>query len=437
MKPTLKRILAGVLAVVLCASTLTNIAGFYAEGEDPLSRIQDSILEAEDEPSLTAADYAKRAEEEIGEQNYDAALENLESARSLTDPEDGTTLGALWLQSAAICYLREEYASSREYTDRALLCDPSSAQAYLLRAQLRLEEGNAGDAVTALETYVSMEPTDLSTKTYLAQLYEEAERYADAEKLYEQISTEQPEDDTHRINALRCAFLLGDYEKTQSGFDAYLADETKANSEYRGLAAFLSAASAMQLGQYASAVAKFREAADAGYETAVCYEQMTACAFEAGEYETVIAIADEIAQNGWQMTDEASFRQYVGFSLLQLERFEEAVEAFTKSVEADASLPESRYYRGVALMMLERCSEAAEDFTASIAQGYRTQYSYYNRGVCRIGTGNYKSAQSDFTAAAKGSDEELTLAAGDVLRQITQYLESRQAKEQTQELQKE
>ena len=435
MKPTLKRILAGVLAVVLCASTLTNIAGFYAEGEDPLSRIQDSILEAEDEPSLTAADYAKRAEEEIGEQNYDAALEDLESARSLTDPEDGTTLGALWLQSAAICYLREEYASSREYTDQALLCDPSSAQAYLLRAQLCLEEGNALDAVTALETYISMEPTDFSSKIYLAQLYEEAERYADAEALYEQLSSEQPEDDTHRINALRCAFLLGDYEKAQSGFDAYLADEAKADSEYRGLAAFLSAASAMQLGQYASAVAKFREAADAGYETAVCYEQMTACAFEAGEYETVVAIADEIAQNGWQMTDEASFRRYVGVSLLQLERFEEAVEALTKSVEADASEPESRYYRGVALLMLERCSEAAEDFTAAIEQNYRTQYSYYNRGVCRIGTENYEGAHSDFTAAMNGSDAELARTAGDVVQQIGEYLESLEAEEQTDEMQ--
>jgi tetratricopeptide (TPR) repeat protein len=436
VKRALKRILAGTLAVLIAASTLTNVTGLYAEGEDPLSRIQDALLEDGEIP-MTAEDYAKQAEEEIDAQNYDAALADLESARSLTDPGDSTTLSEMWLQSAAIYFVRGEYGSSRDCTDKALFCSPNSPQAYLLHAQLCLEEGNSSDAVSALEKYVSMEPADSSTKAYLAQLYEEAERYDDAAALYEQLSGEEPEEDAHRINALRCAFITGDYEKAQSGFDAYLADETKADSQYRGVAAFISGAGAMQLGQYESAVTKFREAADAGYETALCYEQMTACAFEAGEYETVAAIADEIEQNGWQMTDEASFRQYVGFSLLQLERFEEAVEAFTKSVEADASLPESRYYRGVALMMLERCSEAAEDFTASIAQGYRTQYSYYNRGVCRIGTGNYKSAQSDFTAAAKGSDEELTLAAGDVLRQITQYLESRQTKEQTQELQKE
>ena len=136
------------------------------------------------------------------------------------------------------------------------------------------------------------------------------------------------------------------------------------------------------------------------------------------------------------MTDEASFRRYVGVSLLQLERFEEAVDALTKSVEADTSLPESRYYRGVALLMLERCSEAAEDFTASIERNYRAQYSYYNRGVCRIGTENYEGAQSDFTAAMNGDDEELTQAAEDVLRQITKYMESGQAKEQTEETQK-
>ena len=432
MKRSLKRILAGTLAVLISASTLTNITGLYAEGNDPLSRIQNSLLKAE-EPSMTAEDYVKQAEKEIGEQNYAAALADLESARGMTDPGDGTSLSAMWLQSAAIYFVCGEYDSSQDCTDKALLCDPDSAQAYLLRAQLCLEEDNSSDAVTALESYVSIEPTDLSTKTYLAQLYEETERYDDAAALYEQLSAEEPEEDTHRINALRCAFIIGDYEKAQSGFDAYLADETKADSEYRGVAAFFSAAGAMQLGQYASAVTKFREAADAGYETAVCYEQMTACAFEAGEYETVVAIADEVEQKGLQMTDEAAFRQYVGVSLLQLERFEEAVDALTKSVEADASLPESRYYRGVALLMLERCSEAAEDFTASIARGYRSQYSYYNRGVCSIGTENYERAQSDFTAAMNGSDEELTLAAGDVLRQIKEYMES----EQTEETQKE
>ena len=435
MKRSLKRILAGTLAVLICASTLTNITGLYAEGKDPLSRIRNSVLK-DGETSMTAEDYAKQAEQEIGEQNYDAALADLESARGLTDPEDGTALGEMWLQSAAIYFVRGEYDSSQDCTDQALLCDPDSAQAYLLRAQLCLEEDNSGDAVAALESYVSMEPTDLPTKTYLAQLYEEAERYDDAADLYERLSAEEPEEDTHRINALRCAFILGDYEKAQSGFDAYLADETKADSEYRGVATFFSAACAMQQGQYASAVEKFREAADAGYETAACYEQMTACAFEAGEYETVVALADEIEQNGWQMTDEASFRRYVGVSLLQLERFEEAVDALTKSVEADASLPESRYYRGVALLMLERCSEAAEDFTACIEQNYRAQYSYYNRGVCRIGTENYEGAQSDFTAAMNGDDEELTQAAEDVLRQITKYMESGQAKEQTEETQK-
>ena len=428
MNRSLKRILAGTLAVLICVSTLTNVTGFYAEGKDPLSRIRNSLL-GDGEPSMTAEDYAKRAEEEIVEQNYDAALADLESARGLTDPGDGTALGAMWLQSAAIYFVRGEYDSSQNCTDNALLCDPDSSQAYLLRAQLCLEEDNSSDAVTALESYVSLEPTDLSTKTYLAQLYEETEQYDDAATVYEQLSAEEPEDDTHRINALRCAFIIGDYEKAQSGFDAYLADETKADSEYRGVAAFFSAAGAMQLGQYASAVTKFREAADAGYETAVCYEQMAACAFEAGEYETVVAIADEVEQKELQMTDEASFRQYVGVSLLQLERFEEAVDALTKSVEADASLPGSRYYRGVALLMLERCSEAADDFTASIAQGYRTQYSYYNRGVCRIGTENYESAQSDFTAAMNGSDEELTQAASDVLRQITEYMESGQTEE--------
>lgn len=434
MKRSLKRILAGTLAVLISASTLTNITGLYAEGTDPLSRIQNSLLK-NGEPSMTAEDYVRQAEKEIGEQNYDAALADLESARGLTNPGDGTALGEMWLQSAAIYFVRGEYDSSQDCTDKALLCDPDSAQAYLLRAQLCLEEDNSSDAVTALESYVSMEPTDFSSKAYLAQLYEDTERYTDAANLYEQLSAEEPEEDAYRINALRCAFITGDCEKAQSGLDDYLADETKADSEYRSVATFLSAACSMQLGQYASAVTKFREAAEAGYEVAACYEQMTACAFEAGEYENVVAIADEMTQNGWKITDEASFWQYVGVSLLQLERFEEAVDALTKSVEADADSPESRYYRGVALLMLEKYGEAAEDFTASIAQDYQTQYSFYNRGICRVGMEDYKGAQSDFAAAASGSDEELAQAAKDVTLQLTDYAKSGKTENETDEMQ--
>ena len=113
MKRSLKRILAGTLAVLISASTLTNITGLYAEGNDPLSRIQNSLLEAE-EPSMTAEDYVKQAEKEIGEQNYDAALADLESARGLTDPGDGTSLSAMWLQSAAIYFVCGEYDSSQD-----------------------------------------------------------------------------------------------------------------------------------------------------------------------------------------------------------------------------------------------------------------------------------------------------------------------------------
>ena len=423
MKKHAKRLVALTMAMMLGATTLTNVVGFYAEGEDPLSRIYGMLSQTVENPE-TAAEFTERAEIEIGQQNYDSALEDLEKARELTDETDIDALCTLWLRSASVHFLSGAYADARECVDSALACNPDSAQAQLFSAQLYLTDGDSESAVTALEKYVALSPEDLSTRETLAQLYEEVERYSDAAEAYAKLYTDAPEEDAYWINALRCQFINGDYESALTGFDAYLADETKAESEYRGIAAFLAAACVMQQGEYASAVERFRAAAAEGYDEASCYEQMVACSFEAGLYEDVVALSEEIDQKEWTLADEASYRQYVGVALIQLERNEEAVEALTKAIEANAELPGNYYYRGVALLSLERCEEAAADFTKSIEQEYQPLYSYYNRGVCRIHLNDYETALDDFGVVLEGDDADLIQAAKDVLWQLADYYEN-------------
>ncbi len=429
MKNSMKRMLAVLLVAMICVSMMTNIAGFYAEGDDPLSRIYGMLSETVTDPE-TAADFTERAEVEIGQQNYESALADLEQARTLTDEQDGAALCVLWLRSASVWILLENYEEARTCTDNALNCDSESATAQLFSAQLYLAQGDSESAIAAYETYVGIQADDLSSRATLAALYEETERYADAAKMYDSLYADAPEEDAYRINALRCDFINGDYETAQQGFDAYLADETKRESEYRGVAAFLSAACMMQLEQYEAAAERFRTAIDEGYDEASCYEQMVICSFEAGLFEQVVTLSEEIDRKEWTMTDEALYRQYVGVSLIQLERNEEAVEALTQSIALNPELTGSYYYRGIALLSEERCEEAAEDFTESIEREYQTQYSYYNRGVCRIHTSDYETALDDFGVVLQGEDAELVAAAKDVLWQLAEYYENQKTDEQ-------
>jgi len=83
------------------------------------------------------------------------------------------------------------------------------------------------------------------------------------------------------------------------------------------------------------------------------------------------------------------------------------------------------YYRGVSLLALERQQEAIEDFTRSIEQGYLVQFCYYNRGVCHVQLLDYESALDDMEATLTSGDEKsLKDAATNILWQLAQYYEN-------------
>ena len=404
-----KRLTAVLLATMLLLSTMTNIAGLYADGKDPVSRIYNAISGSE---AHTAEEYSARAEEKIAQSDYRGALEDLQSARELSDAQD--EICTLWLRTASISVILSDDAQARSATDAALEADPASSQAWLLSAQLYLAEGDSKAAAEALERYTTLAPADTDTRAQLAQIYEDMERYGDAADTYEALYQSVPGEDGYLINALRCRFLSGDYEETQTGFGSYLDDQTKVGSEFYPVAAFLYAACAMQLGNYAEAAQRYRVAMDAGYDASGCYEQMLYCSFEAGEYARVVEIAEAMTQSGVQSADAASFHQMTGVALLQLDRAAQAVDELTLAID----LSGSHYYRGAALLALERYDEAAEDFTKSIEENYLTDYALYNRGVCRVKTGAYESAMDDFDAVLAGDNESLIESATDALMQI-------------------
>lgn len=428
MKNRFTRPLAMLLVIVLAATIITTSLAEHLElsSGDALDRIYSMITGSIGDPE-TSEDYYDLANVAIGQKNYEKALEYLETARSLADPEDTVSLGDMWLKTASIYALTGDLEAAMEGLNTALENDPASQQALLLRAQIYLQNTMFEEAAKDLQAYIELAPQDVTNGISLAQIYEQLGRYAEAEALYESFAQVEPENDSHHLNAIRCGFLNGEYEQSLAAFDEYLAN-ADAESEYRSIAIFLKAACLMQLERYDDAVNAFAEAMDNGYDPATCYEQMVLCSFENDDFETAVSKGEEMLAKEFVPASADVFYQRMGASMMQLGRYEEAVAYLDQSIEKNPDLLGSHYYRGVTLLALSRCEEAAADFTKSIEQNFLLQFCYYNRGVCYVQLLDYDKALDDFgMTLTAGDDEELIQAAKDTLWQLAAYYENQAA----------
>ncbi len=445
-KRLLLRTIAAILALVMVYSVvnsqgdlLPRIVRAFAE-DDPLSRIY-SLLQGQIEDPKTYDEYYELATIAIGKGEYDAALSHLDDCEKLADPNDAVQMADLMLKRASLYVLMREYASALPVLARALAFDPQSAQALLLRAQISLEQKEYAAAAHDLQAYLVISPSDNTIRSTLAQVYETLGQYKDASLCYELLRAGLPDDDSHRLNSLRCLFLAGDYEEALQGFDEYLvkyqeteedsadgvAEQAPAEIAPDALAAtayFLRAACKMQLTRYGDAVADYARAIQFGYTESLCLEQMVTCAYASEDYGNAIKYGEMLLAVDNTAALDALY-QRMGAAAVSLERYEDAVRYLTSSVEANPDLTGSYYYRGVSLLSLGRAQEAADDFTASIDQGYLTQFCYYNRGVCYIQLLDYEKALDDMEKTLISGDEQsLKDAAKDILWQLAQYYEN-------------
>ena len=438
-----KRAVAGLLSVTILSTVLftqTNAISVYvsalAEGGDPLSRIY-SLLQDEISDPQSYEDYYQLASIAIGKGEYDTALGHLEQCMTLA--ADDAARADLCLKKASIHILRNDAESALSALSSVLEYDPSSTQALLLRAQVRLDREEYTGAAADLESYLKLAPDDTGTRSSLALIYERLERFEDAAACYDAMYALTPADDSARLNALRSLFLAGDYEKALNGFDTYLAEKRSATpteagetvpakDELLATACFLKAACLMQLARYDEATAAYAEAITAGYDEALCLEQMVTCQYASEDYQGAIDNGEKLLLLESAPVAEDVLYQRMGVAAMSLEQYDKAIDYLTKSIERNPGLTGNHYYRGVSLLAQQQYQEAVEDFTLSIEEGFLTQYCYYNRGVCYVQLLDYESVLSDMEMTLTSGDEQsLKEAATDILWQLAQYYENQKA----------
>jgi len=470
--------LSGVLVWQVVSQPVSQMIGALAESDGPLSKIYGILSESVGEPT-TADDYYELANISIGQGEYEKALTELETARSLIpvpeaaeQPETGadggeqkqTLVGVvesnqkqtevgdseaetepildenqlfmaeLWLKTASVNILMGNVEAAQTALESCLAINTDEAQALLLRAQLAVNDGEYTSAMADLEKYLELTPADVNARLTLAQLQEGLGQYAAAIASYERLGELAPADESHQLNALRCRFLNGEYEAAIAGFDAYkerhAEDETDA---FGGIADFLRAASLMQLSDYAAAVEGFEMAIAAGYDKASCLEQITMCSFETGDYNRVLSTGEELLamENAAVAAPELVY-QRMGISSMRLEDYEGALAYMDLAKEIAPQLEGNEYYRGVCLLSLGRDAEAVEAFSASIESNYLPQFCYYNRGVCYVELLEYEKAIEDMAMTLEsGDDPDLIAAAKDILWQLASYFEQTAVPETT------
>ncbi len=87
-------------------------------------------------------------------------------------------------------------------------------------------------------------------------------------------------------------------------------------------------------------------------------------------------------------------------SLVQLERYDEAIADCGRAIRLDGHRPEHWLNRGIALYRTGNFAEALADDTEALAQNPDDFRGYYNRGLVQVALHDFEAAIADFDQAA-------------------------------------
>ena len=326
--------------------------------KNPLARAGDVITRFFTNPQ-TLEQYYQNASVLIGAGQYEQALGLIKKCITMADTSDAALLDELWLKCGCLETLTQQYDAALESFTH-ISEGTYSAELLLIKAQIFDEQGETEQTISALESYLLLHPEDNDTRSTLAGILLEQERY-DAAILQ---------------------------------YDAILANGGGANGD-----GYMQRASAkLMAGDYEGAVIDFLSAKDAGYaDPSACYAQCALASYLKEDYPSVVSYGEQAIEIGSQNFTYETLYYYMGLAQLNLEAYDKAAELLTKSIDMGIGMVEAHYYRGACYMVNGNMQGAVEDFTIVIDQNVTMllSNSYFNRGVCYADLQDYAVAKSD------------------------------------------
>lgn len=379
-------------------------------GQDRLQRLK-TLLTGVDSftINLNAAEIA------IGKMDYSRAATFLNKAISACT--DTIQMAELYSRLGCVYMLEKAPDKALEAFDCSIQMDPTVPAAYVLRSQLRYQSGDQTGAIQDAAEYLNLggeDPEMLTTAMSilelggklelaveaatrkLANVHEDIKRadvYAELGRLkYLQGRDKDAYEDIARAKTLDRTVLTGVHYAILGLYEYNQEDYTNSRSN------FLQAA-------------RLSDDSNAEY-----YEQAIMCGYLSQDYDFIKQTIDEAKKKN-NMT--ASSYLIDGIMMFSEERYQEAVDSLTASVNTGKVVTGAYYYRGLSYLAIGDFQKAAEDFTQATYWEEDIYSCIFNRGVCYYALEQDDRAREDFQNVVENcADEALAQSAAELLAEM-------------------
>ncbi len=373
----------------------------------------------------TLSDVEEKFEIAVSQKRYDDAINLTEQAISLY-PDEDETKGRLYLRMGYLYVLKDDAQAAAGWLDKGIALAPSP-EAYLTRAQVELDLGDAEAALRDAEVYMQTAENPDELLADLVNIYEATGEYETAAGMYTKLISGENGGE-YLLNRAYCLTRLGRLEEAAEDRERYGA----AGGTELASADVMIGLGWMQTKDYAQAGDSFIKALGENYaDPESLYFYVVLCSYMTENYQRVCDYGDQLialVQNGGKtvtaeigvekMTgrlnislvkmDLAALYQMNGASHLATGNYETAESRLTACLAEKPDDAYASYLRGVSRLALGRFSEAAADFDTSVAADVETERSRYSRAICRMQTGDTEGAADDLDwVLLHGTDKDL------------------------------
>ena len=342
----------------------------------------------------------------INAEDYETAKDYLSACFGYCDPNTDPEIYAdLLLKQACINSIEEKNDLALRNLDAALRINPDLADAYLVRTDVYVAEGNVDKAVADLEKYIEL-TEDTSLYATVAQLQEAKGDMQAAQSAYDKYvesAGEASEEADFQAGLYR--MQNGSYEEAIAAFEAYRDNET-----YGAGALFNIGVCKMNMGDFTGAIEAFNDCEEKDGSFEGLYYNRGVCHLLNAEWAEGAADFEKSIENE-PYADDATYN--LAICQMQQEDLETAVATFTDYIEkvenpedgAESSAAQENYgayyYRAVCEEVLGNLEDALADYTVCIDNEYELTQSYYQRAQVYAALGDVENQNLDLAESLK------------------------------------
>jgi len=352
------------------------------------------------------------AEIAIGKTDYDRAAKFLNKCIPLSPDE--LQKAELYNRLGCVYMLTEDSAQAQQAFDSSIGINPEEPTPYLLRAQLRYQNGDASGAAEDADAYLNLGGQDREMLSTAASICELGGNLENAVEAFNRMLRGEAEDSEKALAYAergRVKYLLGQNEEAVDDINrARQLDESVLTGVHYAIVGLY----AYDTGDYANSREDFLKAARLSEDgNAEYYEQAILCGYLSEDFDFIRQTIAEARKKNMMTANSLLIE---GILLFSEERYEDAEAALTECLDKGTIVTGVYYYRALSRMALGNFEQAAEDFTEALNWEENKNECIFNRGVCYYAMEDFEKATADLQFIAEESgDEALALSAEELL----------------------